>query len=569
MLDRSNPGVRVTQQRSLRRWFKTVAFAVTATVAVLILAETALRIVAPERPELRSPLPFQRIDGSIIEAGPAPGTVRYQIGRRPIVLAHPVGHRIFVLGGSAAFGEKLNQMVSFGGWLQRYLRLAFPRDVWEIVNLGAGGLAARHVGALVEQIVTSEHPELLIVYSGNNEFHELRALKMLSPRFSPRAELWRRRLSRLHLYRTLRDWLIPETRQSDLADVTIPTITDITTEVDEDDRRLVTQLYRESLSRMARTSRGAGVPILLSTVADNLRDVHDRWRMERVPSEMQPLVKALDAPPLVHDRAALLRWVEAHDAELQDEAAQGRIALALLRFNEWSLARTHFERSEYLARKPFRANSALREAVRDVASKEGVGFCDTERGVSRRATGGIPGQDLFLDACHPNAEGHRIIARTLLKCIVDQNLLSFPGSREEQRDRIDTVLRSVRLADSDPWRLDHWSVPVDLDLFQHSADGRVEIEHDGTPGGLTIAGHHAYGAEYYSLALSLYDQALVSGAPRGPLLVNRALALWRLGRWQASGAALEEAVRLMPNDLEILGMCRAMGFCPASSLSPG
>ncbi len=548
------------KQRIARHRLRNAIFVLFLVVAFLGGVEGILRIASPHQPELRSPLPFQRIDGPIIDQGPVPGTVRYLIGRNPMALEQPVGHRIFVFGGSAAFGERFNQYVAFGGWIQRWLRLAFPDDTWEVINLAAGGLAARHVEVLVRQLVAAEHPDLLIIYSGNNEFHELRALKMLSPHFDARVELLRRRLSQFYLYRTLRDLLLPPPAPSRLQHTTIPTITDITAEVNEADRRLVTMLYRESLAKMVKDADGAKVPILLTTIADNLRDLYGNWQTDHLPPRVQTLLAQLETPALRTNRARLIAWVDAHDAELQYEAAQARVALALLRFNERTRARRHFERSEYLAPKPFRGNVALRQAAREVAETLSAPLCDTERELSAHAKYGIPGVDLFLDACHPNAKGHRLLAQILLRCMVQQGLLPLPGDADEQGRRLEQVFQETPLEDAHPWRLDHWTTPLNRDIIEHGPDGRRHIVHDGTALGATVAGHHAYVAEHYDLALALYEQALALGAPRGPLMLDRALTLLRQGKWEEAGAALEESARTLPDDLEIRGMLKAMGW---------
>ena len=60
---------------------------------------------------------------------------------------------------------------------------------------------------MVFRVLEHGGADLLVIYTGNNEYHELRALKARSDRYDAKAELLRRRLSKSYLYRQLREWL--------------------------------------------------------------------------------------------------------------------------------------------------------------------------------------------------------------------------------------------------------------------------------------------------------------------------------------------------------------------------
>ena len=78
---------------------------------------------------------------------------------------------------------------SFAGWYQRFMRQAEPATPLEVINLGAGGEASRQVADLMTATAGEQHADLFVVYSGNNEYYELRALKEAIPGFDARAEL--------------------------------------------------------------------------------------------------------------------------------------------------------------------------------------------------------------------------------------------------------------------------------------------------------------------------------------------------------------------------------------------
>jgi phospholipase/lecithinase/hemolysin len=45
--------------------------------------------------------------------------------------------------------------------------------------------------------------------------------------------------------------------------------------------------------------------------------------------------------------------------------------------------------------------------------KTGAYFFDAEKTLADASPDGIPGNNIFIDQCHPTAEGHRLIAEKL------------------------------------------------------------------------------------------------------------------------------------------------------------
>ncbi|MFP6751614.1 MAG: SGNH/GDSL hydrolase family protein, partial [Pirellulaceae bacterium] len=79
--------------------------------------------------------------------------------------------RIFCLGGSTTHGRPYDDRTSFAGWLREFLPLADPAQHWEVINAGGVSYASYRVAAVSEQLLDLE-PDLLIIYTGHNEFLE-------------------------------------------------------------------------------------------------------------------------------------------------------------------------------------------------------------------------------------------------------------------------------------------------------------------------------------------------------------------------------------------------------------
>ena len=193
----------------MARLAKLSAFTLIATAACLGLAEITLQMVGEDTETVVSPLVYQRYSGTSYTPGPEPGTRIYVSGRRRVVTNKKAGKRILVFGASAAYGEMFSPFTAFSGIAERALRESNPDTPIEVLNLAHGGMGSRQVGEMVYRAIENDTPDLIVVYTGNNEYHELRALKARSPNYDPATELFRRRLSKSALYRTLREQLVP------------------------------------------------------------------------------------------------------------------------------------------------------------------------------------------------------------------------------------------------------------------------------------------------------------------------------------------------------------------------
>ena len=84
--------------------------------------------------------------------------------------------RIFAVGGSTTYGHPWRDPVSYSGWLRELLPAADPSRRWEVINAGGISYASYREARLVEEI-TRYQPDLILVYSGHNEFLEERTYR--------------------------------------------------------------------------------------------------------------------------------------------------------------------------------------------------------------------------------------------------------------------------------------------------------------------------------------------------------------------------------------------------------
>src|ERR1700757_3121823 len=79
----------------------------------------------------------------------------------------PGTYRIFVLGESAAMGDP-DSAYGFSRYLEVMLRERIPSMKFEVVNTGSVAINS-HVVLPIAKGLADQHPDLFIIYSGNNE----------------------------------------------------------------------------------------------------------------------------------------------------------------------------------------------------------------------------------------------------------------------------------------------------------------------------------------------------------------------------------------------------------------
>ena len=518
---------------------KRIGFALAVAALGLGVAEGALRLVGDSSETVVSPLAYQRYSGSAFTAGREPGTRVYVSGRRRVVTNAKSGIRILVFGASAAYGEMFSPYTAFAGVAERLLRDANPSTPIEVLNLSHGGMGSRQVGEMVYRALENDSPDAIVVYTGNNEYHELRALKARSDRYDPGAELLRRRLSASALYRFLRDTFVPEdtTLTPPEGEEWLP-IGRLDVTVDADDRALGVQLYREHLASIARAAENRGVPLIVTTVPTNLRDHVDRGTPgqaseaeNRALAELRGLVNRVPDAQFSEEAAGRATSITT-EAGLH---ALGNLYVDAKRTEE---ALDAFRRKELAALRPMTSNHDLRGVVNAMGEAGDAVVCDLAGALEAANPHGVPGSDMFIDHCHPNAEGHRHLGVALAHCLADLGLTGLTGE-----------IAARPSEPANPFRVDHYTGHRPIPGFA-SNPGPAD---PSTTEGLALAGHQAFVSEQYQTALAAYQRA--ASRPDAPAEIQHSIGLThlhlqQLGKAreafrQASESGIDDARRVL------------------------
>jgi len=510
----------------MSRTLHRITLSLAVTVGFLAASEFTLRAINPNLEEVVSPLLYQRNSGDAFTAGSSPGSRIYVSGRRRVATDRVAGKRILMFGASAAYGEMFTAFTAFPGVAEQTLRAATDVPI-EVLNLAHGGMGSRQVGEMVFRVLEHGQADLLVIYSGNNEYHELRALKARSERYNAKAEMLRRRLSASYLYRQLREWFIPT------EDILSPPdgeewlpVGRMDVLVDENDRALGVELYKEHLRDILLAAKKHNVPILLTTVASNLKDHLDNGTPGTLSKEGEAALRDLAA---MVDKIPAARFA-AEAAErlnlIDSEQGLHKLGNLYLQAKLPAAAKDTFERKELAALRPMTSNRALRQAVLQMGEKYGTPVCDLAEALNAASTDGIAGKDSFIDHCHPNAGGHQVLGIALAECIASQDLLD---------------LGTVELGDmpqrNNIFRADHYQGHRTIPGIQQSASPYEA----GSVQSIVSLGHAAFVADRFDQALEHYKQAAENDAPIGSIQHSIGLTELYRGNLSAARAALEQA----------------------------
>ncbi len=332
--------------------------------------------------------------------------------------------RVFVLGSSAALGWPGDPRTAFTGYLQRAMEKVAPGR-YEIINAAAVSYGSHRQLDLLADIVRME-PDLVIVWSGNNEYVERNALT----RFARTEAMGKaqRVLRHSALYRSLRIALgavAPSLFvRADGEDITdprkVPQVRRGMLGRSAESDRQVLDNYRNNLRAMARLLKENGVAGIFCTVPVNL----SAWVPINLPPELDEPAQAASWQEI--RESAFWHWEQNHFGpaamgletllKMTPRYAFARYLLGDCYRNMERLADA--EREFNLAReydpRPVRALPAFEDAVRAVAAETGTGLVDLEKAFLRASGRNLAGLDLFLDYVHPNEAGHKLAATVLL-----------------------------------------------------------------------------------------------------------------------------------------------------------
>lgn len=350
-------------------------------------------------------------------------------------------YRICVVGGSAAMGFPHRVNGSFPLFLQSILNTVCEGKQFEVVNAGVSAIGSYSVLERMDEVLTYG-VDMVVVYCGHNEFYGAygagSAIPLSARRPVTLAQLWLRRRRLSMAMGDLLAAVLPEPPPADLKKRLIgimPRRTDI--RYGDKLYRRVRRNFRANLTGIVHAARRRGVPVVLCTLAVNLRDfpplgsLHARGFSAGARTQWQDHVEAAGRFAQAGElEAAAVRLQAAADMAPGHAETHFRLAGCLDRLGRHEDAAEHYEAARNFDTVRWRAGGDYNEVIREVADAagdDGVLSAHVAAYLGQQAEDGIPGADLFLEHVHLTLRGNFTIAEAVARTMGDSALAAGLG----------------------------------------------------------------------------------------------------------------------------------------------
>lgn len=365
----------------------------------------------------------------------------------------PNEFRVFVLGGSTVQGRPYTIETAFSTWLEMSLRAADPDRPVRVVNCGGVSYASYRLVPILQEILNYQ-PDLIILYTGHNEFLEDRTypnLKNLSAITTASMQV-----SRLRTLTLLRQFLNPADTPTDNPIADTPTthllhedtnaILDYQGGLDKyhrdpDWRQAVITHFAFNLNRMIQLTQQANIPLILANPGSNLRD-SPPFKSQHKDNLTDQQIANFTA---LRQQAATLYKTDPHQvinllnqaAAIDDQHAglQYQIAKRYDALGMFQNAYKSYLRAKELDVCPLRILEPMNQSIYQIANLHNTPLVDIRKILHAQSKEGIPGADLYLDHVHPSISAHRIIAESFAQQIFNMDLYTPRPGWPQRRDQ--------------------------------------------------------------------------------------------------------------------------------------
>jgi len=434
-----------TKRRSLsrrRKWGFRVA-AICLALLPFFLIEFTLRLCGMGyETRLVVPMPDAAVPNTF-QFNPAADRAYYGVvdlwgpDPRPFQIPKPADtFRIVVIGGSTVAGFPYPFELALPHQLEAVLASQHSERQFEVLNTGMTAITSTSEVDNVRQAIACQ-PDLIVAHTGHNEFYGPGGSASTANRLTSGIPGLTRFVKRQRSFQLLASLMRKPTDEHLVS--TLPA--DIGIPLDGPVFQSTQDRFRNNLTRMVELARRANIPVLLSTVPSNVRD-------------MAPLQPTVDEATLADLKRIdmLMSYREYEDALAATQKARVvhpndplvayRAGQCFEQLGRRQEAADAYVRAANLDGCRLRAATSFLNVVDEVASiqPQGVYFCDAAETLQARSEFPAPGNDFFLEHVHYNLEGTWQVASILAQSITEQ-VLKKPWQSDrlpdaEQRDSL-------------------------------------------------------------------------------------------------------------------------------------
>ena len=296
--------------------------------------------------------------------------------------------RIFIVGGSAGY--------NFGYFdFANYLKLIAPDKDFQVINCGVGAYDSYREALVIKEILLYK-PDLIILFSGNNEFG-------LKPKINLFVYYINKYLRRFKYYRYLQESILNR-----YYDKTKTSCYRNHEEIIKD--------FTLNIQRMAMLIKSRNIPFIICTLPVNFRDCAPGGRR---PADRQYLKSVF-----LLEKGEYKAAINAFERYLGDNRMDA--------FGLYFLASAYESSGDYLKAKELylqsveadfgrgRTMPSLNAAIRQVGADNKIGFVDLENVFMSTSEHGLLGKDQFYDHCHWHFAYNQLVAEYIVRAMLQK-----------------------------------------------------------------------------------------------------------------------------------------------------
>lgn len=347
-------------------------------------------------------------------------------------------YRVFCLGASTTQGFPYPPNGGYPAILENMLTDVLPHRNIEVVNCGITAITSHSVLDMEREVLKKYQPDLLIIYSGHNEFYGVFGQASTFSLFQNRALLnmfLKMQRSRLVLLtRNTLNSIFGKRIKGD-SKTQSPTLMsimakDVGIRLDSDTVRRTQRQYRENLKDMCKLAIKNQTDIMLCTLADNQLDlppfasVHAREFAAQDTTAWHDAVQQAHALQQSKDfQAAIEQYQKALRIDSTFAETHFAIAQCYLAENDVERAAYHFQCAKDYDTIRFRAPSTFNDVIEQVSDVFDVPLINIKAAFDEASPNGIPGFNLLHEHVHPNLAGYTLMAKTMASAMYKNELL--------------------------------------------------------------------------------------------------------------------------------------------------
>lgn len=330
-------------------------------------------------------------------------------------------YRIFLFGGSAAYGDP-DPSFGMGRYLEALLENRYPGIEFEVVNVAVTAINS-HVVLPIARDCAKRDGDLWIIYMGNNEMVGPYGAGTVFGTKSPSVGFVRAALAlrRTRIGQLLED--LVKAGSSNNGDMQewqgIDMFSQNLLSYDDENRLRAYRNFRRNLEDIIREGKGAGVPVVVSTVASNLKDCSPFASLRsggnnqsEVWEELFESGKRLEEEGSYRD--ALETYLAAAQLDPGFAELQFRIGSCQLALGDSESALNALTKARDRDALVVRADSTINEIIATVTGSVDSNTVRLVDAVQAFANSNdIPGQESFYEHVHFTMEGNFKLARAI------------------------------------------------------------------------------------------------------------------------------------------------------------